>query len=475
MSVTSPHFSQQTSTPASPSYATLDVAAQVELLTQRLSEFFWSQLKMPASASALTGHQAIVKSYNDSLQTLQAFRSELNLLLKQLSQDRISVNEEAATHRDQLRQFAAREIANIYAAAEIPQVAVSTHLHAELFGDEVENVLSYLLSDLQQAAGNLARDFVAALEKFTEQSIIGQISWPVKTACRFRYFDLQVSEKSVNTQVETTQEDYSATTTTTTRGKVDFDLLIRRQQLAAAERYPLPKYASLIPARVRSLLDVIPTWLRPEIEIVEGDLFRSDEGKKRLKTEHWSETQVQTVRWEDTDLDYDDTFLDYHEDPAATLGPYVLSAWLCEERDEELHELAVTKHQRQQAVVSQRQAAQVGAWQTLGLVAGLQLIPFLLHLLGLGLGKPLHFVAFVASLVLLYPLRMVLDQIQFAFGIKNDASLHMVGVAGVVCGVLAWQAAFLAVAYSLLPAACGCLLLSAATVYFSQQFLAHQP
>jgi len=468
MPETSPHFSQQTSTPASPSYATLDVAAQVKLLTQRLSDFFWSQLKLPASAAGLTGHQAIVKSYNDSLQTLQAFRSELNLLLQQLSQARVSVNEAAATRRDQLRQFAAREAGNIYTASKIPQIPISTHLHAELFGDEVDEVLSYLLADLQQAAEKLARDFVAALENFTEQSVVGQISWPVETACRFRYFELQVAEKSVKSKVEITQDDDSATTTTTTTGVINFDLLIQRQQLAAAQRFSLPQYASLIPARVRSLLDVIPTWLRPEIEIVEGDLFRSDKGKQRLKTECWTEKSVQTVRWDETDLDY-------HKDPAATLGPFVLSAWLCEERDEELHEIAVNKHQRQQAVVSQRQAAQQDCWQVLGFVAVLQMIPFLLHLLGWGLGKPLHFVAFVASLVLLYPLQQALDQFRLAHGKNNHASLHMIGAAAVVCGVLAWQAAFLAVTYSLLPAAMGCLLLSAATVYFSQQLLAQQP
>jgi hypothetical protein len=191
---------------------------------------------------------------------------------------------------------------------------------------------------------------------------------------------------------------------------------------------------------------------------VEGDLFRTDKGKRLLKTETISVTEV-----------------GYHEDPAVVLGPFVLASWVCDEEAPRVHQ------PRQQTPHGQEANAELPTeekrdlpWdriQMLGPAVGRQVIPLLLHWAGSIFWPALHMFGLLLSLILLVPLLRAFRQAALECGVEPDASLLVLFGACCVFTVLGLQAGTLAVVYASFPLILACALLWGMAAFLARELV----
>jgi hypothetical protein len=199
--------------------------------------------------------------------------------------------------------------------------------------------------------------------------------------------------------------------------------------LAGAKRYALSEYRPLIPQRVRDLLDAIPPWLGPEVEIVDGELFRTDVTQEHSKTKEWVETQTY-----------------YHEDPALTLADYfVLGSWRGADREAELKRLDRKKTKHQKHLRAQSQAAQARCWGHAGKALWLQAIPLVVHMVAVGFWPALHYLAVIVSVALLSPVYFALKEHALARQAIVGHAYYVLGLAAAVSLVLAFNCGILGV------------------------------
>jgi hypothetical protein len=215
-------------------------------------------------------------------------------------------------------------------------IRVSVNLEPELFARSPAEGAIQLQRDLTESVRKFVDDFLAVLDKLVELRVVGTIEWPIPTGCRFRFFRTHLEVSAEREWDETSLDGRKQTRRTYHRTYTAHTLHGQQQHLADARRTELPTYTRSMPQGVRELCDDIPTWLEERVDVVDGDLFRSDAVEEHIRTE----TQTDLVRETETELVY-------HEDPAIVAGPFVLATWLCEEVDAERHRAQNQRHHRQ--------------------------------------------------------------------------------------------------------------------------------
>ena len=439
-----------------------DSGAESELVQIRLFIRIWSQLPISKTTAEDFDHVAkVIKSYSDSFEALQRVRTEALRFLDSVCSAHVRVSDASARRPDKVKGAAKTEVKQLAKLVRITPIATSPSLDAELLGEPVEFAFELLQSSLQVATRKVAGSFLDSIEKLYQNGVVGAIEFPVEGACRFRFFETHVHEECADTTVETSQTRRVRRTTTTHKGRVDLSHRGHEHHLAFATRHSLPAYQELIPRRVRSLLEHVPAWLQPEIEIVDGDLFRVDTRQRHKRTVEWSEQHVKETR------------IHYHQDPAATLGTYVLGAWNCDEADLELREIALTQQRHTTALADQRRVDALEGWQQLKLAGLLQLIPLAIHGIAFAWAGSLHSLAALVSLALLAQLVPALRQFALAGDIKADATYYVLSFVVAVSGLLAVHAGIFMAATGSLPGLAGLVLALVAAAWFGSEWQKH--
>lgn len=408
-----------------------------------------------AKASDFRNVPEVIQRYNDDLVQIRCWHREANSFLTAVSEAHVVASVVGANRPEKLQASATQARAQVLALATLSPVETSSHLHAEILDDEVADAFHSFADDARQAVANFVDDLLGVLQTLADHHVLGRIVWPVSSGCRFRHYETRVYEGSYSK--EKSGNRFAEGETTIERGIIEHRREIHQQQLAFATRQRLPQYKELIPSRVRMLLLAVPRWLRSEIEIVQGDLFRSDQGVQLLKREEWSETSVY-----------------YHEDPAATLGPFVLACWLCEEREREIHgaDQQSLLHAKQLQAERIEHVNLYSKWAAIAIAS--QLVTLLLHFAGLIL-SPLHPLAMVFSLLLLTPLHEALRHYSLAHDVKSDAYYYIQGFVSGAFLALAVQAAQLGLLYGSWLAGLGAIAMLSAAVTFGASFFRQYP
>ena len=230
----------------------------------------------------------------------------------------------------------------------------------------------------------------------------------------------------------------------------------QQQHLADARRTELPTYQRSMPIRVRELCDVIPTWLEDRIDVVDGNLFRTDRAEEHLRTE------VQSVLLEETEVFY-------HEDPAIVMGPFVLATWLCEEVDAEQHLARRQRQLRQQEIERQQMFEIRESYKPLAWGALLQVIPLTLQLVAISFWPSIRWPTIALSLLLLMGVAPWIRGVAQAHGAKPDASFYLIVTGVGVLGVLGLQLFVLAFCYATLSLFLPSLLFTLGSVFFLRE------
>ena len=421
-----------------------ETGAELDLVEERLLARLRTSTRLAdATPNDYESVPELIQAYTEAFEVLRYCHAEAETFIRAVCSAHVVAHSPSPDHADQLSKAATKEVNRLCKLTSIPPVTVSNHLHAELVGDAVDQAFEYLSSDLQAAISSLVKSLLFSLEKLRDENVVGTIEWPVASACRFRFFETHIHQRAVQTSVRHERGHGWRKKVTTQRGKVDYTHSANQHQLVFASRSGLDEYTELVPTRIQRLLGQIPSWLKPEIEIVDGDLFRKLRTDRHIKTDQWTKTHVREEKVEEPT---------YQFDPAVTFGTYVLAAWVVDETQEEQIGIANIRREHRQALADQRRASRRECWQQLGLAARLQLFALILHLLGLIFSPAFHLAAFIFSLGMLYVIPEALTQLALSQDIKSDTAYYVQGMVSVTCGLLAAHAALISIAYGSLPA-----------------------
>lgn len=439
-----------------------DVVSRVESLPQQLADYFWFRLPLPHLERNSLDASTAVRSYNSSIELLQGFQKEANHFLNLICRRNVEVKGIGARFPDRLHNAANKEVDRLFAKTQIRGIAVSPRLEPELFANSPTEICSILTSDLKNSTTTLVKDLMSGFENLMREYVIGCIEWPVANACRFSSFDFSLSELSAH---RTMIDDYdNGFTRVIESGEIGYELTGREYQLCNATKQAFNDYERLIPTPNRDLLNAAPSWLLAETKIVEGDLFRS-ETHKRTWIGAWREESRQKLpKIRPAEIE-----VSYHKDPAATFGPYVICAWPCQERDKEVHEIRQKELSNRKRALVQQKKAVAKAINSLAMLALLQGISLIAHLVGTGSDKRCHFFGFVLSFAALYSLPEVIQRFAKAKSIPLSAEYVIKTFSCVVLAVLTWQAGFLAVSYGNKIAAAGFIVFLASTIFLGSE------
>ena len=155
------------------------------------------------------------------------------------------------------------------------------------------------------------------LVQLVGREAIGLVQWFASDKCTYSSyvrkceFD-QTSERTLNRQVYLDGDRWMQKQ----KVEVEFEgkrTLVRRiQHLVEAMECEVGKSKVTVPREQLDFLKTIPAWISPAIRIVEGMLIRETIVEEDLGVKKFTATEDR-VQW--------------HNDPAITLGPFVLSTW----------------------------------------------------------------------------------------------------------------------------------------------------
>ena len=145
---------------------------------------------------------------------------------------------------------------------------------------------------------------------------IGLVEWFASDKCTYSSYVRKCEFSNFNqTILSTLYEEQGRWKRSDKREKAveEKRTLVRRiQHLVEATEYKVGESKVTVPREQIDFLRTIPQWLSPAIRIVEGMLIRETMVEQDLGVQKLTETEDR-VQW--------------HNDPAITLGPFVLSAW----------------------------------------------------------------------------------------------------------------------------------------------------
>ncbi len=284
----------------------------------------------------------MVRSYAGSLQVLSNRHQEVADLLWAVSACSLKIDVKetggAVVDRDGVQQkFRSRR----YEQAAHPEFKPDQTLKAPLLKRPLEQVYAELTKSLERSCHRVVQDAFDSLDRLVDRSVVGLIEWTAPTLCLFHYFSELSDYRASRTVDHETDwdddwEDGQRGVTTTTVRHEEVESRVRRRHehhLMEAKAVALPAKEVVVPADVQSVIDSIPTWLRPESNIVTGTQFRGDVVEQRHKDHVWLKEKVVERQ------------IETYDDPAVTLDRFVLTGW----GEEEI----LVENQRRQEVVNE--------------------------------------------------------------------------------------------------------------------------
>ncbi len=202
--------------------------------------------------------------------------------------------------------------------AELRREQIVPIIEARMSSSPVEEVRIRLTEDLDAKCSRLGLEIVSSLCRLVDLQVCGLVEWHGPNHCKYHYYS-RILKTSTESELRSTLLKVNTATDnqwvekTVTSGKHMKSLCRFVHHLTNAVRH-VPGNATLpIPADRRKIIEAIPSWLLPDVRIVEGTLFRSTTITQDLASSDWKNEQIDRVV--------------FMRDPALTLGPFVLTGW----------------------------------------------------------------------------------------------------------------------------------------------------
>lgn len=257
-----------------------------------------------------------VEAYAKILQIFNVCRAEWQTFCRSL----IVIQGQVADESDEAKRWIEREIkawhSQILGDVRLGGAVNTSQLTAELAARPLDELKSSLNQEFEKLQKQFVTEMLEMLIQLVGLEAIGLVEWFASDKCTYSSYVRKCEFSNFNqTMLSTLYEEEGRWKRSDKREKAveEKRTLVRRiQHLVEATEYKVGESKVTVPREQIDFLRTIPQWLSPAIRIVEGMLIRETMVEQDLGVQKLTETEDR-VQW--------------HNDPAITLGPFVLSAW----------------------------------------------------------------------------------------------------------------------------------------------------
>lgn len=187
---------------------------------------------------------------------------------------------------------------------------------------DAPQLLSELQEEFKRGVDRLVNFFSFYLQSLVDKEFIGIVEWSAPDVCRYHYFKQEFRSDVLKKDDTRTEHSYdesqplgSRNTSTTVQNKtVRNKRYLERHvhHVANCQLHSVVDYPSPVPPHVKEFLDAVPAWLRPELNIVGGQITLEEVIRRKVADETSVEQEVISV---------------YKASPGVLLGHFNLIGW----------------------------------------------------------------------------------------------------------------------------------------------------
>jgi hypothetical protein len=226
-----------------------------------------------------------------------------------------------------------QKLAETLTAAKSNWLPTKNVLNAGLVSQPVPELRRHLHSALNQAVHNFTAQFFELLARLVDRELVGLVEWFPNGCCSYHFFRRAVIQENDGAGPERiidetffreiTNRDESTGRRIVGRRTVEkvkgqgrhYHRLARHEhEVMNAVHTSIANSAVLLPPQAERLVQAVPEWLYPFVQIIDGDIFRERIIEQDVRVETWSEVRVR-----------DEPIIGC--EPGVIFGPYVLTGW----------------------------------------------------------------------------------------------------------------------------------------------------
>lgn len=307
----------------------LEVQPWEETLPERLSQAVSQQLPWHGIKLAETpDREAIVRAYINSLKQLGQYRSDVENLVGEACRANLKFRQGAGeTHFEARDAILTTKLNEMMAPAFSAWKPAENIVSAELLSHPAKYYFQQFDTALSDEVANFSLQFVEFLKRMVDLKLFGLVEWLPKQCCRYHFFRRVVIQGAAE-RTETVTEDWERGFDSNSRGRVVGNRRTTRKQsvkheirfarheheLINAVRTSIRNSAVVMPPPVLRLIESVPEWLYPFVEVIDGQIVRERIVERDIAVEDWTKVDVR-----------DEPIIDV--DPGIVIGPFVLSGW----------------------------------------------------------------------------------------------------------------------------------------------------
>ena len=299
-----------------------DLVSNVDDLASQLASYLWNQLPMArlADESGHRGIEQIVRVASASYDQLLHWQTELKAFAESICRTAIEIRGDGVSEG-----YFQRLHDDIFAemlkdlSLPLPHRSFIDYKFADLPPSTAVEVAT---THLEQLCIKTIQQLFETLGQLRAKQIVGHVDLAEAT-CRFTYHRrVAIVEKATDSpqRVERVAfgdpnriDDHRLNTYDETAIQIQH----RRAEHIHHVRNPVwrePEQIQLpIPGKYLQLIEECPDWIRPQLRVLEGALFREERREQDTRIESRPETQLISSQWV--------------RDPAIVLGDFVLAGW----------------------------------------------------------------------------------------------------------------------------------------------------
>lgn len=296
-----------------------------------LARLPWSTL--PAEE---TERQPLVEAYVASLSQLERFRGDVEKLVRAACLANLEFRQLAGETNVNSRDAAlAAKLDEMLAEAACQWLPTRNVLDAKLVSQPVRALRPQLQAALIDAVAEFTTQFFELLAKLVERQLFGLVEWLPNHCCGYHFFKRVVLQENLGLSdapaVTVGQQYYGPrsdrrdpkdgrrivgkrTIAETERGKHHHRFARHEHSVMNAVSTTIGNSQVVMPPQVVRLIEQVPQWLYPFVQVIDGDIFRERIVEQDTGVEAWADVRVR-----------DEPI--YGCEPGVIIGPYVLTGW----------------------------------------------------------------------------------------------------------------------------------------------------
>lgn len=286
-------------------------------------------------------HDSIARVTAECSQRIQQCQDDVRRFLQAICYQVVQIQVRGEHHPESMAAALEKTRRPLLTAIKRVVVPLEQVLTAELIVQPLPVVCRVVQQWLHDSSRAVANQLIVALHNLVEMEVVGIIEWRSEDVCKLHFFQHTIIQDRIRSQNGTTVRRVQRNTLSIEewerfRARNRIGIERHEHHVRKAETRELGQTSFPIPQEYNELIGRIPSWMRPQVRVLEGDLFLERIVRRQLREEEWeSEPKVRNA---------------YEIEPALLLGHFVLAGWGQHEIERETH-----RRVREQSVAAELQ------------------------------------------------------------------------------------------------------------------------